>query len=179
MAFYNFVLMKLMHTWKTPPLPYKYALISTRIKRMRVRARDKEMEEWCFSTHRTFLYPICDDLFVSLCDLFVHVQHGWFISYSLFVFSFSAPLESLGSISRQCNMCVCIARIFQRPQFNSISTQYPFPSSVKCVFVFIYSSFHFVFCRLFCTFFSFLFPLACWLSFSAKSKRYGNVSANK
>lgn len=27
-----------------------------------------------FSTHCTFLYPICDDLFVSPCDLFVHVQ---------------------------------------------------------------------------------------------------------
>lgn len=31
-----------------------------------------------FSTHRTFLYPIWDDLFVSPCCLFVHVRF-WFI----------------------------------------------------------------------------------------------------
>lgn len=68
----------------------------THTNRKNDRERDKEMEEWCFSTHCTSLYPICDDLFVSLCNLFVHVHRTTRLIHLLFAFRFLSFARSLG-----------------------------------------------------------------------------------
>lgn len=134
-----------------------------------------------------------NDAFQRIARFFIQFVMICLFLYAIYLYTyntvdscfirFSGAVLSLFPILCR-NACVCVfvcsAGIFHQPQFNSISLRiypFPFPSSIKSV---LYtSSFHFVYCHLFCA------PFLCCLSpslplflnaFIVKLKRFGNVT---